>query len=163
MVGGEPDEVNSGIATVRLEKRLAGLTFGPGIMKPPKAQPSAVPASHEALIVSRLRNVFALDYEAARRSAEDVMVNLLALSRSARTCADQNDFGRANETAEALRTLAENLALPDLAEVARAYAAACEAEDSAELRVATRRLLVVLGTFGIAEVTLEQNQLEDEP
>lgn len=163
MVTGEPGEVNDVGPGHRLEKPRAGLTFGDIPMKTPKSQPSAALATHQALIISRLRNAFALDYETARRSAEDVMVNLLAVSRAARTCAEQGDFGRAHETGEALRTLADNLALPDLAEVARAYVAACEAEDRAELRSATRRLLVVLGTFGIAEVTLEQNQLEDEP
>jgi len=162
-VDGEPGEVNPVRPFVRLEKRPAGLTFEDSIMKTAKSKQSAALASHEALIISRLRNAFALDYEAARRSAEDVMVNLLAVSRAARTCAERTDFGRAQETGEALSTLAENLALPDLAEVARAYVAACEAEDAAELRAATRRLLAVLGTFGIAEVTLEQNQLEDEP
>jgi len=131
-------------------------------MKSAKPQSSMAPAGHLALIISRLRNSFALDYESARHSAEDVMVNLLALSRAARTCAERHDFGGAAETAAALCAVAENLALPDLADVARDYAAASEAEELAELRTVTKRLLTVLATFGIAEVSLEQNQLEDE-
>lgn len=125
-------------------------------------QASALSDSHLALIVGRLRTSFALDYESARRCAEDVTINLLALSRSARALAEAGDLAGAGELAGAICTLADNLALADLAEAGRAYAASCEAGNPSELRGATRRLLAVLGTFGIAEVTLETNLLEDE-
>jgi len=125
-------------------------------------QTKALSETHLSLIVGRLRNSFALDYESARRGAEDVMINLLALSRAARTLAEEGDCARAAELAVAVCTLAENLALADLAEAGRTYAAGCESGDPAELRAATRRLQAVLATFGIADVTLEQEQLEDE-
>ncbi|MDX9981614.1 MAG: hypothetical protein RBU25_16455 [Lentisphaeria bacterium] len=125
-------------------------------------QAKALSETHLALIVGRLRNTFALDYESARSGAEDVMINLLALSRAARAVAEAGDFARAPELALAICTLAENLALADLAEAGRTYAAGCDSGDPAELRAATRRLQAVLATFGIADVTLEQEQLEDE-
>ncbi len=125
-------------------------------------QAKALSETHLALIVGRLRNTFALDYESARSGAEDVMINLLAISRAARALAEEGDFARASELALAICTLADNLALVDLAEAGRAYAAGGESGDPAELRASTRRLQAVLATFGIADVTLEQEQLEDE-
>jgi hypothetical protein len=125
-------------------------------------QTKVLAATHLSLIVGRLRNSFALDYESARHCAEDVMINLLALSRSARALAEEGDFARSAELAVAVCTLAENLALTDLAEAGRAYGAGCESGDPTELRAASRRLQTVLGTFGIDDVTLEQDQLEDE-
>jgi hypothetical protein len=119
-------------------------------------------SSSTAKIIARLRNSFGLDYEAARLSAHDVMVNLLALSRAARSSAENEDLERAAETAAALCVLAENLAMPRLADAARAYDAACESGDLAELRATTKRVAAVLAHFGISEVTLEQHQPEDE-
>jgi hypothetical protein len=115
-----------------------------------------------AKVIARLRNSFALDYEAARLSAHDVMVNLLALSRAARTSAEEEDLHRAADTAAALCVLADNLAMSKLADAARAYAAACESGDIDELHATTKRVIAVLARFGISEVTLEQHQPEDE-
>jgi galactokinase len=119
-------------------------------------------SSGTAKIIARLRNSFALDYEAARLSAHDVMVNFLALSRVARSSAEDEDFDRATQTASALCVLAENLALSKLADVARAYMAACEDRDVEELQITTKRVLGELAKFGISEVSLEQHQPEDE-
>jgi len=127
-----------------------------------KRPPNAAVAGSLAPIVERLRKSFALDYEAARRSAEDMAANFLALARDAQASAEASDFARATAIAQAVCTLAENLALPDLATAGLAYAAAAAAEAATDLQATTERLMAVLATFGIADATLERPQEEDE-
>jgi hypothetical protein len=115
-----------------------------------------------ARIIARLRKSFAIDYESARLTAHDVMVNLLALSRAARASTETQDTEQGRVVGECLCVLADNLALSELAEAARAYAAACEAGRMGEVRATIDRVLGLLAEFGIDDVTLEKHQPEDE-
>ena len=113
------------------------------------------------LVIRRLRSSFALEYEAARVSAEDVMVNLLALSRVARSSAEIGDFGEAARMAGAVCALGENLALPELAMAGQACAEAAAARTLDELRVTAERLVALLESLGATDAAVRQTSQED--